>query len=282
MLRKVRMGVSVRGGISHWAGPTQHLRVWQTASVEVGHGGCVGFLVGFLGRKWQGNGAFFYGWVGWFGLSWGRGFFFVFNNVLGWWRRGRRRKAWLLCDCGLLVGVGNGLLYSSLHLGVRSTSLKKNKTIFLSPLIFYTHLPPSFPTATIYLYYFNQCASNLPLFMNRKIIFPLLPPPSFFWSLNNIFHRVFFQIYYSECVYIIFVFFYPTGVFFWEGIGWPITKYCVVCLTFKKQKCSHPSEANIWKFNRIIFNFNLYFFNFSFYKFLFPLPLFCIISALRQ
>ena len=110
----------VGGWVPHRACPTQHFCVRQTASVEVRHRCCVGFSL--LRWKGQGNGAFFNGRVGWFGLSWWRGFFFVFNNFLGWWRRGRRRKAWLLCNCGLLVGVGNGLLYSSLHLCVRSTS----------------------------------------------------------------------------------------------------------------------------------------------------------------
>ena len=77
------MGVSVRGWISHRAGPTEHLRVWQTASVEVGHGGCVGFLCGlFCGRKRQGNVFFVQGGVGRFGYGWRRGFF-VFTIFWG-------------------------------------------------------------------------------------------------------------------------------------------------------------------------------------------------------
>ena len=137
VFRKVRMSVSVRGWISHRAGPTQHLRVWQTASVEVGHGGCVGFLCGlFCGRKRQGNVSFVQSGVGRFGYGWRRGFF-CFYNFLGWWGRSSARFFW---GCRFFFGGRHSSLDSGLYLSVRSTSFKKKKIfnvffpILLSPL----------------------------------------------------------------------------------------------------------------------------------------------------
>ena len=66
---------------------------------------------------------FFESGVGRFGFSGRRGFFFVFDNFLGRWRRSR---AGLLGDGSLLFGCDD-LLDFSLHLSVRSTSLKQNK-----------------------------------------------------------------------------------------------------------------------------------------------------------
>ena len=89
MFRKVRLG-RPEGGIAHRVGPTQHLSVWQTTSVEVCHGRCVGSLCGlFWGRNRQGDVFLFQRGVGWFGYGGWTGFFFVFYNFLGSW--GRRK-----------------------------------------------------------------------------------------------------------------------------------------------------------------------------------------------
>ena len=81
----------------------------------------------FFGQALEVGGAgkclFFQSGVGRFGFSGRRGFFFVLDNFLGRWGRSR---AGLLGDGSLLVG-GDGFLDFSLHLGVRSTSLKQKK-----------------------------------------------------------------------------------------------------------------------------------------------------------
>ena len=113
----------VGGWVPHRACPTQHFCVRQTTSVDVCHRCCVGFLDRLLRWEGQGNLFFFESGVGRFGFSGRRGFFFVLDNFLGRWGRSR---AGLLGDGSLVVGCDDSLDFS-LHLGVRSTSLKQKK-----------------------------------------------------------------------------------------------------------------------------------------------------------
>jgi len=137
----------VGGWVPHRACPTQHFCVGQTASVEVRHRCCVGFLDSLLRWEGQGNVSFLDGGVGRFRFLGRRGFFFVFDNFLGRWGRSR---VGLLGYGSLVVGCFDDLLNLSLHLGVRSTSVKqKNKSFFsISPNFFVGKnnlFPPSPP-----------------------------------------------------------------------------------------------------------------------------------------
>ena len=115
--------VPVGGWIPHRACPTQHFCVRQTTSVNVCHRCCVRLLDSLLRWEGQGNVFFFERGVGRFGYSGRRrGFFLVFDNFLGRWRRSR---VGLFGDGSLVFGCDDPLDFS-LHLGVRSTSLKQN------------------------------------------------------------------------------------------------------------------------------------------------------------
>ena len=114
----------VGGWVPHRACPTQHFCVRQTASVEVRHRCCVGFLDSLLRWEGQGNVSFFDSGVGRFRFLGRRGFFFVFDNFLGRWGRSR---VGLLGYGSLVVGCFDDFLNFSLHLGVRSTSVKQKK-----------------------------------------------------------------------------------------------------------------------------------------------------------
>ena len=102
-----------------------------------------------------GKSLFFESGVGRFGFSGRRGFFFVLDNFLGRWGRSR---AGLLGDGSLVVGCDDSLDFS-LHLGVRSTSLKqkKLKKVFVF-LFFRFSIPPIFVCKN------NLFSSPLPLF----------------------------------------------------------------------------------------------------------------------